>query len=94
MNKALLAKMCWRLLTRGETLWDKSLNSKYGMKETGPVFFNHKFVGVSYLEGVRMGIGSSTKGVKIEGRRKKESTLLEDTWLEDKLLKEVCSHEL
>lgn len=42
MNKALLAKLGWHLLTQGESLWAKTLKSKYGMKEIGPVFFNHK----------------------------------------------------
>lgn len=42
MNKTLLAKLCWHLLTQRETLWAKTLKSKYGIKDTGAVLFNHK----------------------------------------------------
>lgn len=42
MNKALLAKLGWRLLTQGEDLWAKMIRKKYGVSLDGPVTFKSR----------------------------------------------------
>lgn len=42
MNKALLAKLGWRVITGGKDEWCNILRNKYGMKEEGMVEFAPK----------------------------------------------------
>lgn len=41
-NKALLAKLRWRLVTQGDDLWAKMLRQKYGLSDVGQVVFKNK----------------------------------------------------
>lgn len=42
MNKALLIKLAWRVITRGEELWCQVLRVKYGLLEDGPLNFKSR----------------------------------------------------
>lgn len=42
MNKALVAKLAWRLLTEEEALWSRLVRSKYGLSLAGLAYFKHK----------------------------------------------------
>lgn len=42
MNKAMLAKLAWRLIMRQNELWTRIISKKYGMSEDGPVVFRKK----------------------------------------------------
>lgn len=42
MNKAMLVKLAWRLITEEVAAWCKLLRSKYGLDSSGPIDFKKK----------------------------------------------------
>lgn len=42
MNKALLAKFAWRMITQGDEAWCKIICSKYGVNDDGLAVFKSK----------------------------------------------------
>lgn len=42
MNKALLAKLAWRVVSQGDASWAKVIRYKYGLEEDGPLQFKLK----------------------------------------------------
>lgn len=42
MNKALLTKLCWRVVTRSEEVWCQVLQAKYDIEKEGAVTFKAK----------------------------------------------------
>lgn len=72
MNKSLLAKLGWRLLTQGDTMWARILRAKYGVDEAGPVVFNHKQRASSIWRGLEWSYDLLSRGLRckvVDGRR-------------------------
>lgn len=66
MNMALVAKLCWRLLTQSESLWASTVIKKYGYDLTDPVNFCHKQRASHIWRGIVWGLQLLTKG--LDGR--------------------------
>lgn len=94
MNKAMMAKLCWRLLTQGEDMWAMIVRRKYGLNDTGPLVFKHKQRASLTWRGLEWASDLLLKGLRwraVDGRRIR---LWEDTWLDDKPLQESYAHQL
>lgn len=80
MNKALLAKQGWRVITRGEEPWCKVLHArKYGVNEEGPLVFKAKKRSNLLQAGLRWEVDN--------GRR---AMFWKDKWLNDTPLLQKC----
>lgn len=55
MNKALLAKLAWRVLTNSAEIWSKMLAKKYGVGDTGAVGFSKKWRASAVWRGLTWG---------------------------------------
>lgn len=42
LNKSLLIKLAWRLITQGDATWATVVHLKYRLEEDGSVIFKHK----------------------------------------------------
>lgn len=90
MNKALLAKLGWRLLTQGEEMWAKILRVKYGIGDSGPPVFRREERASPTWRGLEWAANLLHEGIKwkvVDGRKVR---FWSDNWLGDRPLKEAC----
>lgn len=75
MNKALLAKLAWRILNGEEETWCKVMRCKYGVTDNHP---DHEAQtkGVQCLEGSCLGIRAVTEKATVEGQQWEEGKVL------------------
>lgn len=52
VNKALMTKLNWRMLTEGDETWIKIMRSKYGLSLDRPLNFKHKNRALVILKGM------------------------------------------
>lgn len=81
MNKALLAKLAWRLLHEDTTIWSRLIRSKYGVSLDGPPLFKHKLRASVVWRGLEWALELLQLGVRWEVRDGRRVRFGADHWL-------------
>lgn len=90
MNRALLAKLGWRMLVCGDEAWCKLIKSKYGVTSKTPPFGRHGQRDSHVWRGISWGSELLRRGLRWRARNGERVLFWEDRWLEDSCLGEKC----
>lgn len=83
MNKAMLAKLRWRLLMQGDDLWAKIIRQKYGVSIDGPVTFKSKQRASLTWRGLQWAEELLRKGLRWRLGDERRIRFWSDIWLDD-----------
>lgn len=82
MNKALLAKMAWRVIIEEDAIWAKVIRSKYGLESDGLVVFKEKQRSLLIWKGLVWCAELLQRGLKWQVANGKRVRFWVDEWLE------------
>lgn len=83
MNKSLLAKLGWPLLTCGEDTWCQVMREKYGLRQGMPLSFKHKQHESQIWKGVVWASDLLCEGLRWKARNGRSVSFWSDRWVGD-----------
>lgn len=94
MNKALLAKLGWRLLTNRNEIWSLMLAKKYNVSEEDVIKFTKKQRSLAVWKGLTWGAELRQLGLRWSVTNGRQIRFWKDCWLRDTPLSQACSQQL
>lgn len=91
MNKALLAKLGWRLLNNRNEIWSMMLEKKHGVNEEGAVEFTKKQRSSAMWKGITWGAELLQLGLRWRAINGARIRFWKDHWLGDTPLAQICT---